>query len=260
MSNTRERYSFSKLSTFENCPYGYYARYIEHKPSQNNSFAEFGSYCHSIFEAYAKGEYDLDSLADIYEFGYKDAITCKWPNNRSVDLESSYYEAGKEFFAEWEGYDESYHILGVEDEFTIQIEDFNLTGFLDLIYEKDGLLIIRDYKSKGEIKKAEQQHYARQLYIYSAYVKEKYGRFPDRLEFFCFRKNHVLEISFSEADYKEAIRWAINTVAKIRNEWEFNKTPSQFFCMNLCNVRGDCPYGRYAAWKSRRSGRTKGGV
>ena len=248
MAEQRERYSFSKLSAFENCPYGWMERYINHKPSQNNSFAEFGSYCHGIFEQYAKGEYELSSLADIYEFGYADAITCKWPNNKFVDLESSYYNAGKKFFEEWEGYDASYHILGVEEEFTIPIADFDMTGFLDLVYEKDGFLVIRDYKSKGEIKKTEQQHYARQLYIYSAYVKEKYGRFPDRIEFFCFRKNHVLEIPFNKDDYDEAIQWAIDMVARIRNEWEFNKTPSMFFCLNLCNVRGECPYGKYWRW------------
>lgn len=251
MGETRERYSFSKLSSFETCPYGYYARYIEHKPSQNNSFAEFGSYCHEIFEQYANGEYELSSLADIYEFGYADAITCKWPKNKFVDLESSYYEAGKKFFKEWQGYDDSYHILGVEEEFTIPIDDFDMTGFLDLVYERNGKLIIRDYKSKGEIKKSEQQHYARQLYIYSAFVKEKYGRFPDQIEFFCFRKNHVLEIPFNKSDYDEAIQWAIDMVAKIRNEWEYEKRPEQFFCQNLCNTRDDCRYGKFLAWKRK---------
>lgn len=227
-------------------------RYIEHRPSQNNSFAEFGSFCHSIFEAYAKGEYELDSLADIYEFGYADAITCKWPKNKYVDLESSYYNAGKKFFEEWEGYDSSYHILGVEEEFTIPIADFDMTGFLDLVYEKDGKLVIRDYKSKGEIKKTEQRHYARQLYIYSAYVKEKYGKFPDRIEFFCFRKNIVLEIPFNQEDYDEAIQWAIDMVAQIRDEWVFDKKPDMFYCMNLCNVRGECPYGKYWKWKKEK--------
>ena len=58
--------------------------------------------------------------------------------------------------------------IGAESEFN---------GIIDLVYEDEqGRLIVHDYKSKSSFKnKAEQKKYARQLYLYSLHIKEKYG-------------------------------------------------------------------------------------
>ena len=63
-----ERYSFSKLSSWWVCPYGYYQRYIEHKAGIGNAFASFGTLVHELLEKYAKGEAELWDLPQMYEW------------------------------------------------------------------------------------------------------------------------------------------------------------------------------------------------
>ena len=142
----------------------------------------------------------------------------------------------------FQGYDE-YKILGVEEEFKIDVDDWLFHGFIDLYFnDENGKLIIRDYKSKASFKnKEEQKEYARQLYMYSAYIKQKYGRFPDELQFLMFRKQQEpLKIAFDEEAYEEAFAWARETVRQIREAFDYPPKCDAFYSANLCNHREYC--------------------
>ena len=57
-----------------------------------------------------------------------------------------------------------------------------------------------DHKSKGKFKsKKEQAEYARQLYVYAKYVKEKYGKFPKVLIFNMFNAGELIKIPFNKS-------------------------------------------------------------
>lgn len=237
-----ERYSFSKLSAWWTCPYGYYQRYIEHKAGIGNAFASFGTFVHELMEQYAKGEVELWDLPQIYEWQFCTAVPEKFPHNKYADLRSKYYQQGLDFLKQFKGYD-SYKILGVEEEFVLNISDWQFTGVIDLIFEdEDGRLIIRDYKSKASFKNAaERSKYARQLYLYSLYVKEKYGKYPDELQFLTFRTSQEpIRIEFSEQDLDEAVTWAKETVLIIRNAFDYPAQCDDFYANNLCNHRMYC--------------------
>lgn len=136
-------------------------------------------------------------------------------------------------------------ILGVEEEFDLAIDDWTFTGFIDLVFEDaEGHLIIRDYKSKASFKNREEQHqYARQLYLYALYVKEKYGRCPDELQFLMFRKQkEPVRIPFNSEDADEALKWAKDTVSAIRNAFDFPPQCDEFYGLYLCNHRAYCPH------------------
>ena len=241
-----ERYSYSKLNGWHTCPKSWAMTYIDHKPGQSNGFASFGTLCHSILEGYENGEYELSSLADIYEFSYADAVPEKFPPNKYVDLAESYYRQGLKFFQNWEGYPEGTEILGVEHKFEIPINnDWLLNGFIDLEYrDAEGHTRIRDHKSKKGFTKKELAEYAKQIYIYSTAFREQFGEFPEFLEFFCFRENKVYEIPFDINDYNKAMDWAQRTVDEIRNAWCYDPNPSEFYCKYLCNHRDECQYGK----------------
>ena len=97
-----ERYSFSKLSTWWTCPYGYYQRYIEHKAGIGNAFASFGTFVHELMEKYAKGEAELWDLPQIYEWQFDTAVPEKFPYNKYVNIGSltsnNYIEVGEIHF------------------------------------------------------------------------------------------------------------------------------------------------------------------
>lgn len=217
----------------------------------SNAFAEFGTLCHELFEGYANGEYSLNDLSALYEWKFEDSFTTKFPYNKYVDLHDSYYQQGLDFFRNWDGFP-GCEIIAAEEHFEIPIDDWILNGFIDLSYkDASGRNLILDYKSKKDFKKDELKEYARQPYLYSLFYKEKYGCFPDALQFYTFRSNKIVEVPFKMEELEEALAWARDTVQQIRNEWSYERNPDQFFCCNLCNHRLKCKCGKFFWWMKK---------
>ncbi len=237
----KERYSFSKLSSFHTCKYMYKLTYIDHKKGVGNCFSSYGSEVHSLMERYAKGEIELWDLADVYEWEFDSAVPEPFPDSTFCkDMRGLYYEQGLNFLKNFAGYSDR-KILEVESNFECEIDDWAFNGIIDLVYEKDGKLVIQDYKSKSSFKnKKEQAEYARQLYLYSLHIKEKYGKYPDTLKFMLFRKDKPIEIPFKIEDLEEAVNWAKQTVKEIRECWDFSPSCDEFFGSYLCNHREHC--------------------
>lgn len=241
-NENRERFSFSKLSSFHTCKYGYKLTYIDRLKGEDNCFSSYGTLMHSIFERYARGEIDLWSLADVYEWEFDTAVPEEFPSFKYCkDMKKLYYEQGLNYLQNFSGYDDK-KILEVESEFDYDIDDWTLNGVIDLVFEdKDGKLVIQDYKSKGCFKnKTEQAKYARQLYLYSLHIKQKYGKYPDYLRFLMFRKNITVDIPFDLKELDEAINWAKDTVKEIRECTDFEPSCDEFYSQHLCNHRNYC--------------------
>ena len=60
MDLKKKVWSFSSVKSFEQCPYSFYLHYVEGEQELPNSFAQSGSFVHSILERCYKGE--------LYEF------------------------------------------------------------------------------------------------------------------------------------------------------------------------------------------------
>jgi hypothetical protein len=141
---------------------------------------EYGAYLHQLLEKWAKGELEIFELLTEFENGYEINVPTPFPYLRNKKyMGDDYYYDAIDFFTDFDGIGD-YEILGIEDHFEIQIEDFIFNGYIDLILkDKNDQLIVWDWKSKKSFKDAEEEkHYRRQLYLYSYYVKEKYGKFP----------------------------------------------------------------------------------
>lgn len=236
-----ERYSFTKLSSWYTCPYGWKLKYIDGKSGIGNAFSSYGSFVHELLEKYAKGEVKLEELPALYEWEFDSAIEEKFPYNKYTDLRESYYNQGLEFLKNFQGYDD-YEILGVEKKFEVKVKDWLFNGIIDLLFaDRDGKLIIRDYKSKAKFANPlERNEYARQLYLYSIAVEEEYGALPDELQFLMFRRNELVVIPFDINDYENAIDWADMTVNAIRNAFDYPPYCDEFYAQNLCNHREYC--------------------
>ena len=242
-----EKYSFSKLSSFRQCPLQYWYTYITHEQREGNAFAQYGSFVHSLLERWGKDELAVYELLDEYENGFFDSVTQEFPPNKYTDLERKYYDDGAQFLTNFEGVDAE-KTLGVEEHFEIPMkatddrDDFAIRGFIDLIYiDSKGRLVVHDWKSKAKFKSPdEQKEYARQLYIYSLYIKQKYGKYPDLLRFHMFRNRKNIDIKFNENDLNEAIKWVQETVKEIRDCNEFESRPDDFYCQYLCDMRLKC--------------------
>lgn len=243
-----EKYSYSKIKCFLSCPFCFYNKYFE-KPEEENpelsvshGTSEFGSFIHEILENYENGELELYDLLPYYVENYEKKIvsdfTLKMTETFSKDFSKDYYNSGKSYLQNFEGFND-FKILEVEYDFEEVIENFIFVGKIDLIAEdKDGNLIVIDHKSKSKFKnKAEKQDYAKQLYLYAYAVKQKYNKYPKFLMFNMFRSGKWEMFDFDIDKYNETMKWLVGTVKEIETTLEFNPIKNTFFCWNFCNYR-----------------------
>lgn len=227
----------------------------------NNAFAEWGSFMHSIYERFYRGEMDFFDVCDEYENEYDSHVMNVFPYNRYADLNKKYYQAGLDAIERIEELPAPWKAADIECAIKINVKDVPFIGYADLIlHNKDtDEYVIVDHKSKAKFKsKAEKHQFARQLYLYSIYVKEHYGKYPTKLVFNMFRTGEdPVVIPFNEKDLQEAIDWFTSNVANIYMDLEFldkvaveyqrlgkdisKFDQSDFFCNELCGVRPYCP-------------------
>ena len=60
-------WSFSRVNSYNTCPYAWYLNYIEKNRDEGSAFSEVGTLIHEILEKYAKGELSLFEISDYYE-------------------------------------------------------------------------------------------------------------------------------------------------------------------------------------------------
>jgi len=233
-------WSFSRVNGWNGCRACWYEIYINGDRGEGNSFAEYGTIAHEIIESYLKGEISELDLPDEFERRFIDA-ELYFPPNQFVNLRDSYYKQGMEYF---ETIDllEVYEVLDVELPISTIINGYKVKGFIDAVlrHKKSGKIVVLDHKSKAKFKDAdEQKEYARQLYIYSKGVYEKYGEYPSQLVFNRFRKKEYTRIVFKQEDYIEACNWLSNTIEEIKMATEFPvmHEDDPFFTIYLCNHR-----------------------
>jgi len=241
------RYSFSKISSFENCRYGFFKHYFEGKDGLSHGTSEFGGFVHQILEDYEKGKLELSDMLPYYIEHYDENVTSDFTlvmsENFSKDFAHDYYDSGIKYLENFEGFND-FKILEAEYQFDTVIDDlFVFNGKIDLIAEdSDNNLIIIDHKSKANFKsKAELHKYARQLYLYAYATYQKYHKYPKKMMFNRFRKNEWTIIDFKQENFDEAVSWAVNNVKEIESCFDFYANPNTFFCNNFCAFRdGNC--------------------
>lgn len=259
MSDFRNaKWSFSRISTYDNCPKCFYLSYVLKIRKIQNAFAEFGSWCHALLEMYFKGKVEFYELSQLYVDGYTKHIKKKFPKSFRADLAEIYYYDGKRYFDSFEGIPSKYKIVGIEQKINLNIHGYTFIGVIDLILEDEiGNYIVWDHKSKSKFNsKKERDKYLRQLYLYSIYIEEKYGKPPIKLVFNMFRKGEIVETSFDKSKQIDAVEWFVNTISLIVNDQKFIDKISKnyeenekdisefkkddFFCNQLCGVRKHC--------------------
>jgi hypothetical protein len=237
------KWSFSKLNLFETCRYAFYQQYILERKGVMNAFAQFGSCSHIVLEKYAKGQLEIFELLNEYKEIYDTIVTEKFPRNKYKDLNQSYYEAGYQYFQEFEGFGDN-KILGVEKEVSFKIEDYRFGGYIDLVLEdKNSDIIVVDHKSKSKMSGEEKDKYLKQLYLYCIPLIEEYKKYPKYLKFNMIRYQDWITEEFNVDKLEETKNWAINIIETIFKEEKFLPYSSKYFCSNICSFRnGICEY------------------
>lgn len=241
------KWSYSRIETFENCPYQWYLKYICNKTDEKMFYATHGKFIHEVLEKFYRGELKRNELTGYYLSNYNVKVQGRRPPG---DIPIKYMKSGVEYLRNFTPL--PYTLLGVEQRIDFDIGTRKFVGIIDYIGEKNGDIYIVDNKSrnlkprskrsKPTAKDAELDNMLKQLYLYSEAIKHSYGIYPKKLCFNCFRNGEFIEEDFSEDKFDSAVDWANKTIDVIENTNEFWPNENQFMCTWLCGLNEKCKY------------------
>lgn len=126
-----------------------------------------------------------------------------------------------------------------EFDFMFAVEDVVLRGQIDLWYERDGELVLVDFKTdRNESPEA----YALQLRFYALALERYLGRLPDRAVLFYLRSGRAVEISLSASELAGAVQ-ALRELLDAQERMVFPLREGEH-CGRCEFYKGLCPAGR----------------
>ncbi len=234
----------------------WFLKYIKHCKETDKFYASFGSFMHKLIEGYYKGALTKDEMLTKFLTDFSKEVRGTRPQESTV---TKYIQCGSEYLRSFKPF--RFNMIDVEKQVKFDIDGIPFIGFIDYLGEENGDYIIVDNKSrdlkprsnrgKPTVKDKELDSMLKQLYIYSAAVKQEYGKFPKLLCFNCFRTGIFIEELFNEDAYNEAIEWAKKQVEEIKNADDFYPNREFFSCYYICGVSDDCCYDRMAREERR---------
>ena len=242
MTTEQNIWSYSRLTSYEQCPYSFYLKYIEEREGVSNSWADVGTFCHDILEQVARGEMPVEATADYFEENY--------PPTNFPELSSKYDYGEKlksellDFFNSFEGLE---GVLSVEREFLLDLPNGDkLRGFIDnetmeVVGDVEHFHCI-DYKISNPFAKKDMVKKVRQLYVYAEAMFQEYKQYPEDMTFWFLKAQKKLTIKFDMAARDETFEWIMNTIETIGGDETWEAKPDFFFCHRICSYRDTCEF------------------
>lgn len=247
-------WSYSRLSSFDECRYRWFMKYILEEQEDEMFYASYGRFMHSILERFYKNEITKEQMLSEYITSYSSQICGERPSEKVAE---SYFNKGLEYLKSFVPL--PYEVLSVEERMEADLFGHQFVGFPDLVCRDGQEIIIVDNKSKdlkprsGRAKPTnndkEIDKMLTQLYIYAEFIKQKYGKYPSGFLFNCFRANTLVYEPFVYERFCEVMDWVKSKISEIRMEENFSPSIEYFFCNYLCGYRKDCVY--YPSSKKR---------
>ena len=202
---------------------------------------------HKLLEKYYKGELNKEEMQTKFLFDFSKEVQGPRPQESTV---RKYIDLGLRYLEQFQPF--PFNMIDVEKRVEFKIQGRPFIGFIDYLGEKNGELYIVDNKSRElkprskratpTVKDKELDEMLKQLYIYSAAIKEEYGKFPKSLCFNCFKNQTFIEEPFNMAAYERAIQWALSEIESIEGVEDFYPSIDYFGCYYICGVHDDCCY------------------
>lgn len=240
-------WSYSRLRCFESCPYQFLNMYILASEIKSGFYAQYGTLIHDTISHYFEGGVSKEELIAEYLTRFYMEVQGKI----APEVRQKFFIQGLNALRAIQPC--PLEIVGVEMKEHFDVEGYPFVGILDLLLRKPtGELIIVDHKSRDLKPRSrrrkptksdkELDEYLVQLYLYAHCIHEKFGQFPEKLVFHCYRTGNVIVEPFRIEAYEQAIRWAVDTIHQIEQAEKFPPCIEWFRCHHLCGVQDSCEY------------------
>jgi len=174
--NTSKIWSYSRVSSFQNCTYSYYLKYVKFIPEKyQNIYSYLGNAFHDVLEKYYNHKIDYASMNTevdniLFTTDLSDMVFVKNEHERNEKMKQKYYQCLQHFFANHVPV--PYKVL-TEKEILVQIRNQWFIGYIDSIHKIDEVYYITDYKTSTMYAKSQLTKYGQQLILYSLYLIDK---------------------------------------------------------------------------------------
>lgn len=249
-------WSYSRIGAYHQCPYQFLLHYIYGEKEEPMFFSDYGSFMHELIADHLKDGTRSDDLIIKYLKNFRKQVEGKAPNQKIFE---GYFDRGAEYLSTIEAEMLSWNPIAVEEKYHFTIDGRKFVGIVDLVCkDAEGNIAIIDHKShqlkpwSGRAKPTksdvELDEYLRQLYLYCIPVKKKFGKYPEKLVFNCFRNDEVNRFiveEFDKAKFDEAKQWVLDSINEIRQEDEWGAEEEFWKCRYICGLHDKCKY-----WKN----------
>jgi len=248
-------WSYSRLTSFDDCKYRWFLQYVlKKKRGEPQFFSTFGTFIHEILEKYLSGKLEKDELVQYFLENYDENVVGEAPTER---IANNFFESALSYLKSVDFPFKS--IVATEKKVNFKIGDYKFVGYIDVLATKGKRYHIVDHKSHGLRHRSgrrfqtaydkELDQYLRQQYLYSIPIYDEYGQYPKTLNFNCYRHGRFISEPFDYTRLEETKDWAVAQIEKIRREHDWDANPDAFKCNYICDMRDHCPYR--AQYKSR---------
>lgn len=256
----------SSINTYKQCPRKYYYSYIEQLPPKPSIHLVRGKIVHSVLEHFFKvnvSKLPEDNALFVLKVFINDMIEQHWRKEHkelnALDLTKPqlefyhietrdminnwYANFTKKITAEMKTYPlpVSFGRLTPKTELEYSSENYGIRGFIDAVYEKDGNVILMDYKTSKTPKIS--REYRLQLALYALMYHETHNKMPDKvgIDFLKFHEQlmDVDDALISHAKF-EAELIHMNTKTIKKEEYPMNPGPLCRFSTGECDFYEKC--------------------
>lgn len=254
-----DKFSFSAIKAFENCPLQYKYQYYLKLPTPGNAYFSFGQTIHKAFELFLKdfqtrqnrtqqdlfskketsgkiiiGDFDL--LEQLYHKNWID----EWYRDKKQKEE--YRKKGLKFLRQFYDYSLAHQPRPkyLEQSFFLPLGDYKFVGKIDRADLTDnGGIEILDYKTSEKIPDKNGKDDLDQLYIYQWAAEEYLKERVDKMAYWYLQENKLLEESVANREKINKLKIRLlELIEKIIHTTKYDL----FKQMHKSSSKHQCPY------------------
>lgn len=224
---------YTRLRDYQDCPFKYYFLHELNFKVEETKDMKKGIMIHKIFQHINREILKHDDITDEKI----DEIIEKVLNKDHNKLKEETYD---NIYSFYDNFGKDIEVIDTEFPFTMNLDQINFRGIIDLIFEKDGKLGILDYKNTT-YKENRMESYKQQLHLYmhglSLNPKFK-DRTVEKLQVYFTKSGDLVDVEIDE-ELKDNLINKIKYISKDIDLGKFERTTDEEKCEN-CNVEKNC--------------------